>query len=69
MRHWAPWIEEVIGQMLDDGMTHAVGLVLAPHYSKLSVAKYQGKIAAGLEMQHGSIEFEQHRLAITMPPS
>ncbi len=58
MRHWAPWIEEVIGQMLDDGVTHAVGLVLAPHYSKLSVAKYQGKIAAGLEMQHGAIEFE-----------
>ncbi len=58
MRHWAPWIEEVIGQMLDDGVTHAVGLVLAPHYSKLSVAKYQGKIAAGLEMQHGTIEFE-----------
>lgn len=57
MRHWAPWIEEVIGQMLDDGVTHAVSLVLAPHYSKLSVAKYQEKIAAGLEMYHGQIEF------------
>lgn len=58
MRHWAPWIEEVVGQMVEDGITHAVSLVLAPHYSKLSVAKYQGKIADGLEMYHGDIEFQ-----------
>lgn len=58
MRHWAPWIEEVVGQMVEDGITHAISLVLAPHFSKLSVAKYQGKIADGLEMYHGEIEFQ-----------
>lgn len=58
MRHWSPWIEEVVGQMVEDGITHAVSLVLAPHFSKLSVAKYQGKIADGLEMAHGDICFE-----------
>jgi len=58
MRHWSPWIEDVVGQMVDDGITQAVSLVLAPHYSKLSVAKYQDKIAAGLEMYRGQIEFE-----------
>jgi ferrochelatase len=57
MRHWAPWIEEVVGQMLDDGITHAISLVLAPHFSKLSVAKYHAKIADGLAMVHGQIEF------------
>ncbi len=57
MRHWAPWIEEVVGQMVDDGITHAVSLVLAPHYSKMSIAKYQDKIAEGLAMVHGAIEF------------
>lgn len=57
MRHWAPWIEEVIGQMVADGITHAISLVLAPHYSKLSIAKYQEKIADGLEMYRGQIEF------------
>lgn len=57
MRHWAPWIEEVVGEMVADGITHAVALVLAPHYSKLSVAKYHAKIADGLEMYHGDIEF------------
>lgn len=57
MRHWAPWIEEVVGQMIEDGITRAVSIVLAPHYSKLSVAKYQGKIADGLEMYRGDIAF------------
>jgi ferrochelatase len=58
MRHWSPWIEEVVAQMVEDGITHAISLVLAPHYSKLSVAKYQAKITDGLDMVHGRIEFE-----------
>jgi ferrochelatase len=57
MRHWSPWIEEVVGQMVKDGITHAISVVLAPHYSKLSVAKYQEKIADGLAMHRGQIEF------------
>jgi ferrochelatase len=57
MRHWAPWIEDTIRDMLEDGISRAVSLVLAPHYSKLSIAKYQAKITAGLEMYHGHIEF------------
>ena len=58
MRHWAPWIEEVVGQMLDDGITHAISLALAPHFSKLSIAKYQSKIDEGLAMYHGEIAFK-----------
>ena len=57
MRHWSPWIEDVVGQMLDDGITHAVSLVLAPHYSQLGVGKYHQKIAVGLEMFRGHIDF------------
>lgn len=58
MRHWEPWIEEVVGQMLADGITHAVSLVLAPHYSGLSIAKYLKKIEAGMQMYRGHIEWE-----------
>ena len=61
MRHWAPWIEEVVGEMVEDGVTHAVGLVLAPHFSALSVARYQQKVADGLELYRGRIAFEQVR--------
>ena len=57
MRHWSPWIEEVVGQMLDDGISHAVSLVLAPHYSQLGVAKYHQKIAVGMQMFRGHIDF------------
>ena len=57
MRHWSPWIEETVREMLADGIERAVSVVMAPHYSKLSVAKYQEKIAAGLEMHRGEIDF------------
>jgi ferrochelatase len=43
--------------MLVDGITHAISIVLAPHFSQLSVARYQAKIDAGLEMYRGDIEF------------
>jgi protoporphyrin/coproporphyrin ferrochelatase len=56
MRHWAPWIEEVVGEMLEDGITHAVGLVLAPQFSALSVARYQQRVEDGLELYRGRIE-------------
>ena len=56
MRHWAPWIEEVVGEMVEDGVTHAVGLVLAPQFSALSVARYQQKVTDGLELFRGRIE-------------
>ncbi|GAB4581534.1 MAG: ferrochelatase [Anaerolineales bacterium] len=57
MRHWSPWIEETIREMLNDGIERAVSVVMAPHFSKLSIAKYQEKIAAGLEMHRGEIDF------------
>ncbi len=57
MRHWSPWIEDAVRDMLDDGIRRAVAIVLAPQYSKLSVEKYQKKIRAALEMYHGHIDF------------
>ena len=58
MRHWSPWIEDVVGEMVEDGVAEAVSLVLAPHFSALSVAKYQQKVADGLELSRGRIRFE-----------
>ncbi|HSF60727.1 MAG TPA: ferrochelatase [Gaiellaceae bacterium] len=58
MRHWAPWIEEVVGEMVEDGITHAVSVVLAPQFSALSVARYQQKIADGLDLHRGRTEFD-----------
>jgi ferrochelatase len=40
-KHAAPFIEDAVGQLADAGVTEAVGLVLAPHYSAFSVGEYQ----------------------------
>lgn len=44
MRHWEPWIEEAVEQMYNDGIEEAVGMVMAPHFSTMSIAKYIGKV-------------------------
>jgi ferrochelatase len=58
MRHWSPWIEDAVRAMVEDGVRHAVGLVLAPQFSALSVARYQQKVADGLELARAGIDFE-----------
>ncbi len=52
MRHWTPWIEDAVAEMAADGIKHAVTLVLAPHYSEMSIAKYYAKLDAALD-KHG----------------
>jgi ferrochelatase len=57
MRHWAPWIEDSVAAMFDDGIDRAVSLVLAPHYSRESIAKYHQRIAGGEAQQHAALEW------------
>jgi ferrochelatase len=40
MKHWHPFIEEAVQQMVADGITEAIGVVLAPHYSTMSIGAY-----------------------------
>jgi protoporphyrin/coproporphyrin ferrochelatase len=41
MRHWEPRIAEAAERALASGATRIVGLVLAPHYSRMSIGKYR----------------------------
>jgi ferrochelatase len=41
MKHTEPFIADAVAQMAADGVEEAVTLVLAPHYSTMSVAAYQ----------------------------
>ena len=51
-KHAAPFIEDGVAELASRGVTDAVGLVLAPHYSGFSVGEYQRRAAeAGVE--HG----------------
>ena len=48
MKHWAPWIADTVERMLGDGVTRIVGLVLAPHYSPLSIGGYRERVERAL---------------------
>jgi ferrochelatase len=57
MRHWSPWIKDAVGQMYLHGVEEAVGIVMAPHYSKMSIGKYWEKIDAAQELHGSNIKF------------
>jgi ferrochelatase len=40
LKHAQPFIEDGVRQMAEDGIREAVGIVLAPHYSTMSVGTY-----------------------------
>jgi ferrochelatase len=44
MRHWRPFIKEALAEMASAGITRAVGLAMAPHYSRLSIGAYFQKV-------------------------
>jgi protoporphyrin/coproporphyrin ferrochelatase len=48
MRHWQPRIAQAAERALEAGADTVVGLVLAPHYSSLSIAKYREQLEAAL---------------------
>jgi ferrochelatase len=49
MKHWRPWIADTVGRMLDDGVSRIVAVVLAPHYSQLSIGGYRDRVEAALD--------------------
>lgn len=44
MRHWNPYISDVVPEMLQDGVDIIAGAVMAPHFSRMSVGAYMGKL-------------------------
>jgi protoporphyrin/coproporphyrin ferrochelatase len=49
MKHWRPRIAEAVERAVDGGATRLIGLVLAPHYSRMSVGEYRERLDAALE--------------------
>jgi ferrochelatase len=44
MRHWRPFIQDTLAEMRAQGIERTVGLVMAPHYSRMSIQAYFNKI-------------------------
>ncbi|MEA2505452.1 MAG: protoporphyrin/coproporphyrin ferrochelatase [Actinomycetota bacterium] len=45
-KHASPFVADAVRQMQSDGVERAVGLVLAPHYSAMSVGDYEQRARA-----------------------
>jgi ferrochelatase len=48
MKHWRPRISDAVEAALAGGATRLVGLVLAPHYSRLSIGGYRERLEEAL---------------------
>jgi ferrochelatase len=44
MKHWTPRISDAADKAIETGADSVVGLVLAPHYSRLSIAGYREQL-------------------------
>ncbi|MFN2589579.1 MAG: ferrochelatase [Actinomycetota bacterium] len=61
MKHSPPFIADAVRQMREDGIGRAVGLIMAPHWSGMSVQTYVDRVIAAAEEQGGpSFDFVQH---------
>jgi protoporphyrin/coproporphyrin ferrochelatase len=44
MRHWHPYIQDVVAEIAKGGHRRVVGVAMAPHYSNMSVGAYEKKL-------------------------
>ena len=49
MKHWSPWIPEAVEHALADGAERLIAVVLAPHYSRLSIGGYRDRLEDALD--------------------
>jgi len=59
MRHWQPRIREAVAQMVADGITQAVALVMAPHYSRMSTGAYFQRLDGAVRDLGANIAFRR----------
>ena len=57
MKHSPPSIPEAVAQMRDDGIEHAIGIVMAPHWSGMSVETYVDRVRGALDELWGGPAF------------
>jgi ferrochelatase len=58
MRHWKPYIREVVAQIAAEGCDGALALCMAPHASRMSTGAYRQKLIDAQEAAPGSPEFD-----------
>jgi ferrochelatase len=57
MKHSPPFIPEAVARMRDDGVERAVGIVMAPHWSGMSVETYIDRVLGAVDDLGGGVSF------------
>src|SRR5712664_4633619 len=57
MKHWHPFVEDVVEKISADNPPILVGVALAPHYSKLSIGGYEDSVRRGLARKNSNVPF------------
>jgi ferrochelatase len=52
MKHWTPRIASAVEEALDAGADRLIAIVLAPHYSGISIGGYRRQVEAALAATH-----------------
>ena len=71
MKHSPPFIPEAVERMAADGVTRAIGIVMAPHWSGMSVETYIERVRQAIEAQSLDLQmtfvrsFHEHPLFIS----
>lgn len=47
MKHWHPFIADVLARMAADGIRRIIAVALAPHYSRISIGGYRKAVEEG----------------------
>jgi ferrochelatase len=58
MRHWHPYIRDVVAQMADDGVRHLIAICMAPHYSSMSIGAYRARLDEAVAATGQEIEVD-----------
>ena len=57
MKHWHPFVEDVVEKISADNPPILIGVALAPHYSKLSIGGYEDSVKRGLARKNSNVHF------------
>jgi ferrochelatase len=67
MKHSRPFVEDTVRELAAAGVKRIVGLVLAPHYSRMSIGEYGARAQAAVADAGGTVTFELVRSWATAP--
>lgn len=56
MRHWHPYIQAAVEQAYSEGVRRLIGIVMAPHYSRMSIGAYYKRLDGALESLESPVE-------------